>query len=401
MSFADANFIRPYLPFSDEEKESAKIEFEELVANGGGLSGAFRRILVSWPDSDKPLQRFIFKLAPEATLERNKNLGNAREAIFYEKLADSFRKANIPTARVIYTEGNMDTGVRSLVMDDLGVIGIQSGHLFGKGTPLNWQVDIAASVARLPTPRTAFEVAARSFVEAAKMHRLFWQDESVLNIPWLRGSDWVRGEGKESWETAQKTAVDYWKTTREKIDNGTCKVNWDSNLLECIEQALKNIDWDAYQEGLKSRPWTLVHGDFHPGNIMWIFADEEKEEDYPLMLDWEMVGLGSGPQEIAQYLISHMPPADRKRDEDALLHIYYNALVDPANAGNASLTAESYSYEDCKKQFAEGGAQRWIWFLPLLSSMCPDMMTQYFQDQVSAFLVDHDLTKDNIGCPRV
>jgi len=38
--------------------------------------------------------------------------------------------------------------------------------------------------------------------------------------------------------------------------------------------------------------WTLVHGDYHPANQL---IDPEKEDARVTSLDWEMVGLGSGP----------------------------------------------------------------------------------------------------------
>lgn len=45
-------------------------------------------------------------------------------------------------------------------------------------------------------------------------------------------------------------------------------------------------------------------------------------------LDWEMVGLGSGPQEVAQYVISHMEPSTRRECEKELLDAYYDQLIE-------------------------------------------------------------------------
>eukprot|EP00287_Rhodomonas_sp_CCMP768_P024463 CAMPEP_0202849904 /NCGR_PEP_ID=MMETSP1389-20130828/82150_1 /ASSEMBLY_ACC=CAM_ASM_000865 /TAXON_ID=302021 /ORGANISM="Rhodomonas sp., Strain CCMP768" /LENGTH=51 /DNA_ID=CAMNT_0049528015 /DNA_START=1 /DNA_END=152 /DNA_ORIENTATION=- len=33
------------------------------------------------------------------------------------------------------------------------------------------------------------------------------------------------------------------------------------------------------------------------------------------LIDWEMVGVGSGPQDLAQYMISHATPALRQECE--------------------------------------------------------------------------------------
>ena len=46
-----------------------------------------------------------------------------------------------------------------------------------------------------------------------------------------------------------------------------------------------------------------------------------------ILLDWENVGVGSGPQEIAQFLISHMDPGLRATVESEVLQEYYHSLI--------------------------------------------------------------------------
>lgn len=48
-----------------------------------------------------------------------------------------------------------------------------------------------------------------------------------------------------------------------------------------------------------------------------------------------------------------------------------------------------------------GGAGRWFWFLPILASMCPPKMTQYFHDQVLAFVRYHNIEPGTCPMPRV
>ena len=43
----------------------------------------------------------------------------------------------------------------------------------------------------------------------------------------------------------------------------------------------------------KESQWTLVHGDFHAGNQLF-----DRKTGEITTLDWEVVGLGSGPQEL-------------------------------------------------------------------------------------------------------
>ena len=47
-----------------------------------------------------------------------------------------------------------------------------------------------------------------------------------------------------------------------------------------------------------------------------------------------------------------------------------------------------------------GGAGKWAWFLPILATICDAKMTQYFHDQLLAFLVTHGITPDSMPMVR-
>lgn len=387
-SFADASWVRPYLPFSDEEKATAIIVFEDLAGNGG-LSGEMKVIKVTW-STDKPTCTFIQKTIATEQLQRSQVFGNAREAFFYNILAPTISKAGIlPLPIVLYAQGDMTNGFKIVIMEDLRHHAVPSGVVFGPACPMNWGRNLAADIARFHFPHTAEEVALKTFCNVAKMHRFFWQDGRLFEHSWLRGADWLKGDRQEDWEIEQSKFVIHWQHTKAKISNGTSAVQWNANLLACVDAALKYCGtWEAYQQQLNRR-WTLVHGDFHPANIMWML-----DGDYPMMLDWEMVGLGSGPQDLAMYLILHMVPAQRRAAEDSLLRAYYDVLTDPSLPGNADLTAAFYPFSQYQADFA-GGTQRWIWLLGYLAFICPDPMVQYFANQVAAFLEDHGVTPES------
>jgi len=207
---------------------------------------------------------------------------------------------------------------------------------------------------------------------------------------------------------AQNTAISNMAKLRIKMDSGTSKVVWDAHLLSCLEASLAKVSWESYQAEINdpSRPWTLVHGDFHPANMLWRWGSEAgvgSAPGGPVMLDFELVGLGNGPQDLAQYLISHMEPAARRVHEEALLQDYYAHLTGTGEActGTKHVDPATYSYAQCKEDFVAGGTGRWLWFMPVLDSMCPDKMTQYFHDQTAAFLKDHGVTPENVPMPRV
>ena len=209
--------------------------------------------------------------------------------------------------------------------------------------------------------------------------------------------------------------LEFWAKAMEKRQAGTSTVQWDAHLLQCMEASFAKISWTDYQQTVQSAEyqWTLVHGDFHPANIMWRWVQEQQEGGSntteaveaggsPVILDFEVVGLGSGAQDLAQYLISHMEPQQRRACEEALLADYYAHLTGTAGVeGAPAVPPTQYSYAQCQQDYVQGGVGRWVWMLGLLAGMCPDNMTQYFHDQLRHFIADHGVTPASMPMPRV
>ena len=120
-----------------------------------------------------------------------------------------------------------------------------------------------------------------------------------------------------------------------------------------------------------------------------------------------MVGVGSGPQDIGQYMISHTAPEERRANEKMLVEHYYEVLFAaiPSDSASASASGSERSstltWELCWREYVHGGVERWVWLLALIAGTCPDVLTQYFHNQVEAFALDHEITVENIGMPRV
>ncbi len=99
---------------------------------------------------------------------------------------------------------------------------------------------------------------------------------------------------------------------------------------------------------------------------------------------------------MGRYLISHASPQMRESCWRSAVEAYYEQLV----SMNASV-ADSMSVDDCVAEYINGGAGRWFWFLPILAAMCPPKMTQFFHDQVLAFVIYHNITPETAPMPRV
>lgn len=374
------------------------------MPGAGGLNGTMRRLKVEYEEADaegRTTRTYVVKFFSPERIQVSRTFGQARECIFYENFADKLR-TDIGLPEVVHAYGDMESGEKVILFEDLCDC-VQSGYFFGPGSPHNWGKDLQALRSGQPTV-TVEDVATAAFVNAALVHARFWKDESLKHMTWLRGAQWISGEGKELWEMAQKTVINGWATVKSKIASGSSGVRWDEHTSACIESSISKISWETYREQVlrDDYQWTLVHGDFHPANMMIRNTSDGAVRERLVLLDWEQVGLGSGPQDLAQFVISHMSRNDWRACEQRLLEAYYTTLVKARSAHDVhSDFAAQYTREQCEHDYVHGGAERWVWLAVLLATMCPDSMTQYFVDQLSAFIADHDITPDNIGMPRV
>jgi len=327
-------------------------------------------------------------------------LGMAREAFFYNSDLRKALQCGIP--KIFYAHGDMKTGLKDLIMEDL-THAAQCGHFFGPGSPLNWGKDL--DTLKKGFDLSAYDTAQLAFSHAAKLHSEYWAKESFMTsetLEWLRGGRWVVGEGRETWEGTHNHCKDLWLKAR--ADGKLESI--EPSVVAIIDASQAKCTWDNFQEDLKSRPFTLVHGDFHPANMMVApaaptataassAADGEKASWQLYLLDWENVGVGSGPQELGQYMISHAAHEFRRDSEVGLVNAYYDELcqLNPK-------VVETMSREQCHAEYVNGAVAKWMWLLPLLVAMCPPPMTAFFTRQVADFIETHDVTPSNVPMPR-
>ncbi|KAJ3408982.1 hypothetical protein HDU80_003638 [Chytriomyces hyalinus] len=372
------------------------------LLGSGGLNNAMHVLTVTVSDTTETKQtdkRFIVKstASEAASLSLAQHLGLAREAFFLLSPNGRIPAKHLP--QVKFAHGDMVTGEKIIIMDELSSH-IQSGYLFGKCSPHNWAKDLE-SVTGIPEGPQRQEMTRRvtrhAFEAAAKVHAAFWKDSTILDRSWMRASDWMQGEGQASWEAAQKAATDCWAEATKKIAEGQSSIQWNPKLLQCMDASFAKISWQEYRRKVMDpdHVFTLVHGDYHPANMMWKFGKDGEDEDSLIILDWEVVGFGSGPQDCAQYLISHMYPHEQRMWEGELIQAYHSMLV------QSGVDQSTYPLDHCKKDFVSGGIARWVWLFAHLAAKCPDDWVKYFHDQLAAFIEDHHITPDNIEMPRV
>ena len=368
----------------------------------GGMSGDIKFIDVVLT-TGKPLA-LVLKTASGS--ERRAHLGNAREAFFYNEFAAELSAANVP--KCFYAHGDLATGEVVMLLEALEDA-VPSGVFFGAAQPNNWSVRdrLPQLCAGNPGPE---QITIDAFALYARMHAIYWRDASLCSRHWLRGSSWQAGTGQVSWEAAQAQARGAWAHIRPSITSGgepggasggeSAALEWDSHLVACLDASFAKADWAAYHAELAARPFTLVHGDAHAHNFMW--TRQRSPDARQVLIDFEMVGVGSNAQELGQYIISHVPAAMRRAHTHEWVAAYHKELVAALRARGLESEAAAYTPEACFAEHVAGGVGRWVWFVPILISMgLPSSMNQYFHDQLATFLHDHIPDPADTPMPRV
>eukprot|EP00996_Jenningsia_fusiforme_P000637 NODE_1575_length_1486_cov_29.578984_g1421_i0.p1 GENE.NODE_1575_length_1486_cov_29.578984_g1421_i0~~NODE_1575_length_1486_cov_29.578984_g1421_i0.p1 ORF type:complete len:460 (-),score=91.63 NODE_1575_length_1486_cov_29.578984_g1421_i0:107-1411(-) len=386
-----------------------------------GLSAAMQILLLCSEDAGtSQTSAFVIKRTRDGAAAQSKSLGLYREVSFYkliaprlEALLDSSCSAQSRLRKflpdVLYCEANPLTGNKLLVMARID--GVECGLFFPH------TVHNAHKLADLPSLTAGFadvterEIALKAACLAGALHGRFWKDEALLDAvqyPHLRGAEWFRGEGRESFLASNGAVATRWKTVVEQLDgnNSFRGVQLDSLFIAVMNASIAQAEeFDHYVEQRRgeSSLWSLVHGDFHSGNFMVTkSAADGLQDDFELiLLDWEVVGVGSGPQDIGQFLISHVEPSVAAQLFPEVAQAYHNAIVETIPV-HCPAVQELPSLDSVIQEVVAGGMERWVWLNGYMMGMdnIPTHFLQYFHDQTLGWIRSHGITPETVGMPR-
>ena len=155
--------------------------------------------------------------------------------------------------------------------------------------------------------------------EAAKLHGPRWGDESLADMAWLNRSGQSGGLAAMlpmMWEGF----VERYRST---LDDVT------------LETGARLPSLLGGLAGYQPPALTVIHYDYRLDNMLF-----GKSPDRPLVVvDWQTVQLGLGPNDVAYFLGNAFAPEVRRGCEEALVQRYHAALVDHGVTG--------YSFEQC------------------------------------------------------
>ena len=232
----------------------------------------------------------------------------------------------------------------------------QLGYFYGSSSPHNHGKDLQSITAPLSDTVDYSYATIESFKKIANLHGKFWscnfQNELVQGLEFLRGSLWMKDNtsGQMLFQASQEFAINAWKNVCAKIADGKSQLRFDQRLVDVINASFSKVSWDDFKASFEEIPYTVIHGDFHPANVM--IHNETREL---FILDWEMVGIGRGGQDLGQFTISHLAPEDRRQVEDKALDAYYDSLM---IAAQGRINVEKYTKEFLKNEYVIGGFSR-------------------------------------------
>eukprot|EP01133_Synstelium_polycarpum_P008359 gene8359-9817_t len=355
----------------------------------GGMMGEIVRIQLDWSDRAlQEAQRKNIDLPSSIVMKSVENnfkshmtslaLGTAREGIFYSQQA-TFAAKFVPV--IYYATGSQDYGTFVVLMEDLSKNCFSASRLLGNQC---WgDANIPPAIA---ARFDSVEAISTIFRHMADFHAHFWQDRTLLDRPWLKNTNWLQGNDQAKWEMGLSQIMSKWGSL---VTSGA-GITWSQLLVDTGNSMFVRSSWNAYRNIVNidtpTTAFTLTHGDFHAGNILWntsLVNGSNTDQSPFYLVDWSEVGVGCPFTELSQFMISNVPTDIRRSYELNLFRIYWERLVE------LGVSTEHYQFDACYERYILGGIERWIQMFTLMGAALPTNAVEYFHNQVADFILDH------------
>jgi thiamine kinase-like enzyme len=182
--------------------------------------------------------------------------------------------------------------------------------------------------------------------ELAKFHAAWWESPRLADLDWV----WAFNNPVRS----QAAVVGYanaWEPFKQLWANKVPPA-----VLELGEKFPAAIP--KLLDRLAAAPVTISHGDYRLDNLF--FATPEGGD--PLaVVDWQVMTIGNGLFDLAYFMSSAVPPADRRANETHLLHMYHDILLEGG--------VENYGFDQCLLDYRTGILFCWQYAVIILGSL--------------------------------
>jgi hypothetical protein len=204
-----------------------------------------------------------------------------REVHFYRH----FAQPGIPVPRCYHVGGDEKSGVFCLLLEDMTDcrVGTLDGGL----------EDVEMAVRHL-----------------APFHARWWDSKRLQDVSWLFG-------------TAGPAAGPVWAELRTLLAAASTHVGetlgkWVPDAVNAAVERMQSLEGAELVSGTP----TLIHGDYHPGQI---FYPTEGAGRFAVF-DWEAVHIGHCGEDLARILLTGLTVEQREEHEDRLVRLYHAIL---------------------------------------------------------------------------
>jgi hypothetical protein len=232
----------------------------------------------------------------------------ALNEIPFQRQAASNVPSRLRGLRVDYASGGQTLSVACVVKEPRGTkrAGLAGGGIREVGvyrslaphlpvqTPALVAADSTGSwliTEAIPAARTLAHWTADDYVRAvrtlAALHERFWDlSEDLLAYSWLSRP---LTNDFEIYVLAAVNAME-----KMMVDNRHQLLTGSLEVLTGLGQLLSQVE--AVAQKLQTAPPTLLHGDFHPGNLLL------QDEDEVFVFDWQLAGVGPGVLDLVTFV---------------------------------------------------------------------------------------------------
>jgi len=220
-----------------------------------------------------------FTAALKSTLELAESLDfYRREVAFYT----TFGQENLPIPKCYHAEFSADGYRFVLLLEDLSA-----------GESPSW-------AAQLHHVETAVE-------EVTALHAQFWNDPKILRYDWL-----IERGDTEFFYTMRENGIKALPAAEAHGLPPVCR-----QVLEAWYDRM-----DEFLEWVKQRPYSVVHGDYHPKQM---FFDSDGEGRFAI-IDWQFPMIGPAVWDIARVMLLGLSTEDRRINEQRLCDRYLSLI---------------------------------------------------------------------------
>jgi len=304
------------------------------------------------------------------------------------KLIAKFRREDIPLEDLFSIEGAFYHLVDEL--EDFNAFPFQLTKALATGTYwllLEFISNVTTLDVHQSCPMNEFD---DLIYRLAKMHDYCWMDSSnstkiaktlnkysnqLANAPGA-GQSLPTSTRKEQFEAA-------WPDVKKRLVPffSSESMHWLDDIVEWIAAAERI---DMIQASVESKRYTLVHGDFHMGNML-LPKGIEGEKERPWLVDWSFCGIGNPSVDLVFFLAMNDLKAE---DTSRVLQDYYSVVRERSQL----------SWDDFLAMFRQSLLNQFI-ILVCYDSLCRTMADSSIDEMVEVQHAHFD--RVNARCARM